>query len=66
MEKPIELVIRETRESIVKILNDSKLPSFIVKPIMKDLYMEITNLEESQYQAAKRKYEDSLEESEHE
>lgn len=43
MEKPASLLIQETRNSIINILNESKLHSSILELIMKDIMNDVTN-----------------------
>ena len=47
-----ELIIKErkAREDIVQVVNNAKLPAFILKPIIKDLLEQISLLEEQQYE----------------
>lgn len=43
---------RETRENIVQVINQSNLPAFILKPILKDMLEQIERLEQQQYEIA--------------
>lgn len=43
---------RETRENIVKAINESNLPAFILKPILRDMLEQIERLEQQQYEIA--------------
>lgn len=43
MEKPASLLIQETRNNIINILNGSKLHSSILELIMKDIMNDVTN-----------------------
>lgn len=58
-----ELIIKEqeTRENIVKILNDSKLPACMLEPMLKDFYEQIVREKEQQYQTAKANQEQKKE-----
>lgn len=57
------LLKREFEENLVKLINDSKLPAFILKPIIKDLLEQLNLLEQQQFeQAQKIKDEKSKEE----
>ena len=49
-----EIIIkkREFEEKIVQTINESKLPAFIIKPIIKELYEQINTLEQQQYEQA--------------
>lgn len=55
---------RQVREQIVKTINDSKLPAFILKPIFKDFYDQLNNLEAQQYNMAKENAEKKKEKKE--
>ena len=43
MEKPASLLIQETRNKIINILNESKLHSSILELIMKDIMNDVIN-----------------------
>lgn len=43
MEKPASLLIQETRNKIINILNESKLHPSILELIMKDIMNNVTN-----------------------
>lgn len=58
MDKPIILVARETEEGIVKIINNSKLPAFILRNIVEKVYEQLCKIEVEQYEEAKKTYED--------
>lgn len=49
-----ELILKEAeyRNKIVQLTNESKLPAFIIKSVVKDLYEEIINIEKQQYEQA--------------
>lgn len=51
-----ELILkeREVKEQFIKILNESKLPAFILKYILKDLFEQIDNLAQQQYMQAEK------------
>lgn len=48
---------REVREKIVEIINNSKLPAIIIKPILIDLLNQVNSLVEQQYNEALKKQE---------
>lgn len=64
MEKPIELSVRELKEDIVKIINDYKLPPFIIRPIIQEIYNSVVNMEQQNYEQAKENYEKQSESGE--
>ena len=49
-----EIIIneRKMRENIVKIINESGLPAFILKPIFKEILEQINIMVEEQYNQA--------------
>lgn len=52
-----ELILkeREVREKIVETINNSGLPAFMLKPILKEMYDQISMLAGQQYEEAKNK-----------
>ena len=51
-----ELILKnqEFKENIVKVINESQLPAFIIKPIIKEIYEQVITLEQNQYAEAKQ------------
>ena len=41
MEKPISLIIEETKDSLTDIINNCRLHPAVIEMIVKDVYMEI-------------------------
>lgn len=64
MNKPANLIVEETKENIVKIINESGLPPFLLEPIFKDLYNQINVLKQQELKKSKKEYEDSLKQEE--
>ena len=62
--KPTSMIIKETKDKLVEILNTSALPPFVLEPIMKDLYTEVAGLSQQQYLQEKTEYEKALKECE--
>lgn len=60
MEKPINLKALDLENGVVKLLNDSKLPAFIIKPILERIMNQVLNLEKMQLENAQKEYEESL------
>lgn len=60
MEKPINLKAAELENEIIKSLNDSKLPAFILKPIVERVYNQVNQLEQAQLENSRVEYEKSL------
>ena len=49
-----ELIVKEqeTREKLVAVINESNLPAFVLEPIVKDLFEQISKLKAEQYETA--------------
>lgn len=60
MTKPANLIIEETKENLVKVINESGLPPFLVEPIIKDLYNQVSILKQQELEKSKREWEESL------
>lgn len=45
MNKPFTLQVQETEEQLVKTLNNSNLPAYALKNILKELYQQVEQLE---------------------
>lgn len=50
----IILMKREFEENLVELINKSKLPAFILKPIIKDLFEQLNMLEQQQLEQAQK------------
>jgi hypothetical protein len=63
-----ELIIRnrKTKETIVSAINNSGLPAFVLKTILKDCYEQLIKLEDKEYQNAIIKIENDKREKEKE
>ena len=64
MNKPANLIMEETKENIVKIINESGLPPFLVEPIIKDLYKQVSILKQQELEKNRQEYENSLKQEE--
>lgn len=64
MNKPANLIVEETKENIVKIINESGLPPFLLEPILKDLYNQVSILKQQELEKSRQEYEDSLKQEE--
>lgn len=49
-----ELIIkeREFKENLVKLINESGLPMFMIKPTLKEMFEQVSILEQQQYEQA--------------
>lgn len=57
MDKPATLLQREFKDNLVKIINESKLPAFVLVPIMEQALAEVKDIEQKQYEADRAAYE---------
>ena len=57
MDKPMSVVVRETKEEIVSLINEKKLPAFILEPIIKEVYEAVLQAKEIEYQNDLKKFE---------
>lgn len=64
MNKPISIIIEETKQSIAEVLNESGLHPYVMETIMKDLYEEVHSVYIKTVQQEKAEYEKSLETTE--
>lgn len=56
--KPFTLLVKETEEELVKIINSSNIPAFCLKQILSNLYNQLNELENQEikdYQEKERK-----------
>lgn len=64
MDKPVTIIREELIESMVGLINESKLPLFVIESILKDLHLEVKNAAKQQLEIDKQQYQSSIEESE--
>lgn len=57
MNKPIQLIIEETKNNIVNTINKAELPMCCISPILKDIYEQTVLLEKQQLDMAKEEFE---------
>lgn len=60
MEKPITMIIDETTRELANVCNNSQLPLYILEPIIKDLYLEVQELNKRNSRQERMIYEQSL------
>jgi hypothetical protein len=60
IEKPITVIRQEFIDTLSDVINNSKLPLFIVEPILRDMYLEVKSLSQQQYEFEKAEYESRL------
>lgn len=64
--KPILLVIEETKRNLIDVINNSNLATFILEPIIDNLLNEIRASIKNEYDLQKSQYEKMLKEHEDE
>ena len=62
MEKPISLILRDTKLELANICNNSNLPACLLEPILKELYLEVRDLKNRQEKIDEELYNSSLSE----
>lgn len=60
MNKPITMQIKELKTQIIKDINESELPAFIIETMFRDLYNEIRLLAIEQEKREEQEYEHFL------
>lgn len=60
MNKPITLVIEETKTKLADIINTSGLPPFVIEPILSTFLQEAHAASKRQYEIDKIQYEQAL------
>jgi hypothetical protein len=60
IQKPTVVLIEETRRKIGEVITESGLPAFLITPVMRDLFEEVTNASRMEYETQKRQYEEML------
>ena len=53
MNKPITLIVNETRDKIVENINNAQLPAFCIKIILQDVLNEIEKIDNEEIQKYK-------------
>ncbi len=60
MNKPIELVVHEFNQSLIKLVNESNLPAFIIAQSLQGVLFEVNKVAEDNLQKAKEQYESEV------
>ncbi len=58
MDEPFTLKVQATEEQLVKILNESKIPAFVLKIILQNLFNQLSEIEKNEIESYLRKKED--------
>lgn len=60
MNKPIELAVHDFNQSLIKLVNESNLPAFIVAQSLQGVLSEVSKVAEDNLQKAKEQYESEV------
>jgi len=60
MEKPLNLKIQEFKTQMINIINEAKLPAYILEPIMKDFHLQLQKIEQEELMKSQKEYQNSL------
>lgn len=60
MNKPITIVYEELKRDIAELINASNLPPFVLESLIKDFFIEISDVAKKQYEYDKEQYESEL------
>lgn len=66
MEKPTSVVYQEFRENLVRLINSSGLPAFIIEPVLKETLDEVIKIKQTQFEKDMIAWNESLREGENE
>lgn len=59
--KPISIIIKETREQIVKALNESQLPPCLLEAVLNPIYQQIAQAAQQEIAQAEQEYKENEE-----
>ena len=54
--KPISIIIKETREQIVRALNESQLPPCLLEAVLNPIYQQIAQAAQAEIAQAEQEY----------
>lgn len=61
MNKPIALIIKDTRRQIINALNESQLPPCLLEAVLNPIYQQITQAAQQEIAQAEQEYKESEE-----
>ena len=59
-DKPSSVARVEFIDGIANLINNSGLPAFVMEPILRDMYIEVQNVSNRQYEYDKEQYEQAV------
>lgn len=66
MEKPTSIVYQEFRDNLVRLINTSGLPAFIIESVLKETLDEVIKIKQTQFEKDMIAWNESLREEQHE
>lgn len=60
MTKPIEVIMNESRQRLVDVINTSGLPHYLLLPIVKDVYEQYKEASENETARVTKQYNEEL------
>lgn len=54
MEKPFTLKVEDLKNNIINIINEAKMPSFVVKNVLQAIYQEVNKIEQEEIENYKK------------
>lgn len=58
--KPLSVIIQEDKKKIADVINDCKLPAYLLEPIIRELYDQVIDLKNNEYRKEKKEYEQKI------
>lgn len=46
--KPFSIVVQETEQELINTIENSKLPAYVLKNILNDIYQQLNNIEQQE------------------
>lgn len=63
LQKPLSIAIKEFKDDISTVINESQLSAIILEMVIKDLYLEIKNISGNQLKLEEESYKEQLNQS---
>lgn len=60
IQKPLPVAKQEFLENVVKLINGSNLPVFVIEYIINDIYSEVKSAAQKEYEQSKKYYESAI------
>lgn len=60
MDKPLNLIIEDSKQAILKVINDTGLPVYLLEPILKDIYVQTLEIKKRELVKSKEEYDKKM------